>query len=183
MRHGLLTNIFFRCHVKFGQAGASWCGLRCDICVPQTYVSNIKTEILLTKKCGSYTAKKKYAYMYVWWVKIVLELDKLPVDLKPHPIRRDTSQALYGYAVVFREFLQTEYHPVGSQAAKLGMAYRVWAGWHQQCVLVHNYIENNICQNLHYKSNVAVYTWQKHKLLTVLITKNVCTCQKIKCSE
>jgi hypothetical protein len=49
MRHELLTNIFFRCHVKFRQAGASWCGLRCDICVPQNDVSNIKTEILLTK--------------------------------------------------------------------------------------------------------------------------------------
>jgi hypothetical protein len=32
--------------------------LRCDICVPQHVVSNIKTEILLTKKCGSYPAKK-----------------------------------------------------------------------------------------------------------------------------
>src|SRR5688572_8583487 len=38
------------------------------------------------------------------------------------------------------------------------MAYQVWVGWHEQCVLVHNYIENNICQNLHYRSNVAAYT-------------------------
>jgi hypothetical protein len=58
MRHVLLTNIFLRCHVKFRQTGASWCGLRFDICVPQHVVSNIKTEILLTKKCGSYLAKK-----------------------------------------------------------------------------------------------------------------------------
>ena len=78
--------------------------------------------------------------------KIVLELDKLPVDLKPHPIRRDTSQALYGYAVVFHEFLQTEYHTAGSQAAMLGMTGPVWVGWHAQCVLVYNYIENNVCQ-------------------------------------
>ena len=163
MRHGLLTNIFFRCHVKFGQAGASWCGLRCDICVPQTYVSNIKTEILLTKKCGSYTAKKKYAYMYVWWVKIVLELDKLPVDLKPHPIRRDTSQALYGYAVVFHEFLQTEYHPAGSRAACLG--------WHIRCGLGGM---NSVSLYTIILKIIYVKTCIIDQMLLCILEKNIC---------
>jgi hypothetical protein len=49
---------------------------------------------------------------------------------------------------VFHEFLQTEYHPAGSQAAMLGMTDPVWVGWHAQCVLIQKYIENNVRQNL-----------------------------------
>jgi type II secretory pathway component PulJ len=53
----------------------------------------------------------------------------------------------------------------------LGMTDPVWVGWHAQCVLVHNYIENNICQNLHYRSNVVAYTKNNKMLFTVHIKK------------
>jgi hypothetical protein len=66
-----------RCHVKYRQTGrhiwsrkgASWCGLRCDICVPQQVVSNIKAEILLTNSVVRVQLKRNMQTMYVWCVK------------------------------------------------------------------------------------------------------------------
>jgi hypothetical protein len=65
MRQGLLNKHFLWCHVKFRQTGASWCGLRCDICVPQHVVSNIKAEILLTNSVVRIQLKRNMQTMYV----------------------------------------------------------------------------------------------------------------------
>jgi hypothetical protein len=98
-------------------------------------------------------------------------LDILPHVLYQCPLRQDKSPVLYEYAVVFHEFLQTEYHPAGSQAVMLGMTDPVWVGWHAQCVLIQNYIENNVCQNLHYRSNIAAYNKNNKMLFIVHIKK------------
>ena len=99
-----------------------------------------------------------------------------PIDLLPLPLQERTNMEASKRAAYIKKI-----HEKTKEAIEL-KAVRKAARMNKHS-LVHNYIENNICQNLNYKSNVAVYTWQKHKLLTVLITKNVCTCQKIKCSE
>jgi hypothetical protein len=82
----------------------------------------------------------------------------LPDVLYQRPLRQDRTQILSKYVVVFHEFLQPGYHPAGSQAMMLGMTDPVWVGWHGQCVLIQNYIINNVCKNLHYRVNVAEYT-------------------------
>jgi hypothetical protein len=95
MRQGLLNKHFLRCHIKFRQTGrhiwsrkgASWCGLRCDICVPQHVVSNIKAEILLTNSVVCIQLKRNMQTMYVWCVKKLMGLDILPDVLYQRPLR------------------------------------------------------------------------------------------------
>jgi hypothetical protein len=153
----------------WSRKGASWCGLRCDICVPQHVVSNIKAEILLTNSVVRIQLKSNMQTMYEWCIKKLMGLDILPDVMYQRPLRQDKSPILYEYAVVFHEFLQNEYHPAGSQAVMLGMTDPVWVGWHGQCVLMQNYIVNNVSQNLHYRSNVAAYTKNNKMLFTVHI--------------
>jgi hypothetical protein len=103
--------------------------------------------------------------------KKLMGLDILPDVLYQRPLRQDKSPILSEYVVVFHEFLQTKYHPTGSQATMLAMTDPVWVGWHGQYVLVQNYIVNNVCQNLHYRLNVAAYT-KNNKMLFTLHIKN-----------
>jgi hypothetical protein len=69
MRQRLLNKHFLWCHVKnwqtgrhiWSRKGACWCGLMCDICVPQHVVLDIKVEILLTNIVVRVQIKKKDA--------------------------------------------------------------------------------------------------------------------------
>jgi hypothetical protein len=110
------------------------------------------------KYCGSCPAKKKYANNVHMMRKNLMGLYILPDVMYQHLLCQGKSPIPSKYAVVFHEFPQPGYHPAGSQAAMLGMTDSVWVGWHGQCVLIQNYIINNVCQNLHYRVNVAAYT-------------------------
>jgi hypothetical protein len=145
--------------------------LRCDICVPQHVVSNIKAEILLTNIVVRVQLKEKYANNVRMMRKNLMGMYILPDVLYQRPLRQGKSPILSEYAVVFHEFPQPGYHPARSQAAMLGMTDPVWVGWHGQCVLIQKYIINNVCQNLHYRVNVAAYT--KNNNLSVLVHNGI----------
>jgi hypothetical protein len=73
MKQRLLNKYFFAVsrqisakgrHI-WSRKGASWCGGRCDICVPQHVVLNIKAEILLTNSVVHVQLKRNMQTMYV----------------------------------------------------------------------------------------------------------------------
>jgi hypothetical protein len=113
--------------------------LRCDICVPQHVVSNIKAEILLTNIVVRVQLKKKDANNIRMMRKNLTGLYILPDVLYQRPLHQSKSLILSEYAVVFHEFPQPGYHPAGSQAAMLGLTVPEWVGWHGQCVLIQKY--------------------------------------------
>jgi hypothetical protein len=86
----------------------------------------------------------------------------LPDVLYQCPLRQGKSLILSEYDVVFHEFPQPGYHPAASQAAMLGLIGPEWVGCRGQCVLIQKYIINNVCENLHYRVNIAAYVKKQH---------------------